>query len=132
MNKTLINNFIRNLTKAKLVSKVTPWVFEGQGDKNLNVRYLGLKLDDSWKDIMSLENNLLLKFYLDKNNGWVEIYLANKPPFIKLMSQTLHEKSKWEIVLGKLKNFLSKEKEAYLKHADTIDNLYNKIKPYLK
>jgi len=132
MLKTQINTIISNLKKANMISKVTPWMFEGLGDVKAEIRYVGLKLDEDWEHIFPPENNLLLKFILIKPIAQLEFYLANNPPFFKIYSQYLRDNDKWEWVLGELKRRLKKDKEEVIKHQAKIDNFWVKLQPHLK
>lgn len=132
MTKAYIDELIRNMKNAGLVAKATPWSYEGFGDKQKNVRYVGLNILEDWLEIFSAVDNLLLKFISDRSSGYVEYYLANKPPFVKFSAASLHEGMKWEILLGELKRKLKKDKNEYLHHTDSLDNLYARIKPHLK
>jgi len=79
---------------AGLVSKASPWMVEGRptdkgetGDKQANVRFVGLVLQDDWLEVFSAEDNLLLKFVIDRTSGSVEFYLANATPFTKIITR---------------------------------------------
>jgi len=132
MTKTNINTFISNLKKANLVTKVTPWMIEGIDNGKSEVRFVGLKLKDDWLELFSTKDNLLLKFILVKQTVRLEIYLANIPPFYKIFGLYLRESDKWETVLGELKRILKKDKEDFINHDTKVDNLWIKIKPYLR
>lgn len=127
MNKTHINELIRNMTKSGIVTKASPWLIEGLGEKALNVRYVGLRLDQDWQDILPAGNNILLKYILDKTTGSVECFLANTPPFTRLFREPLAQGVKWEHLLGEWKRKLRKDKEAYMHHTEAVDNLYARI-----
>jgi hypothetical protein len=60
------------------------------------------------------------------------LYLANKPPFIKIDETNFLSTSKAEVLLGEFKRRLRKAKVAVLNHSNQIDNSYEKIQPYLK
>ena len=132
MTKTNINTFISNLKKANLVTKVTPWMIEGIDNGKSEVRFVGLKLKDDWLELFSTKDNLLLKFILVKQTVRLEIYLANIPPFYKIFGLYLRESDKWETVLGELKRILKEDKEDFINHDTKVDNLWIKIKPYLR
>ena len=132
MTKTNINTFISNLKKANLVTKVTPWMIEGIDNGKSEVRFVGLKLKDDWLELFSTKDNLMLKFILVKQTVRLEIYLANIPPFYKIFGLYLRESDKWETVLGELKRILKKDKEDFINHDTKVDNLWIKIKPYLR
>ncbi len=132
MNRTTVNTFVQNMKKAGIVTKASEWSIEGFGEKELAVKYVGIKLDESWVEIFSLKNNLLLIFYLDKNTARADVLLANKPPFLKIISVPITATTKWEIVLGEFKRQLKKDKLDAQHHVAKIDNLYVKIQKYLK
>jgi hypothetical protein len=132
MTKAYIDQFIRNMKLADIVTKASPWTFEGFGDKQKNVRYIGLHVKDDWLEIFSINDNILLKFISDRNSAYVEYYLANNTPFVKVTSATLTEGMKWESVLGEFKRRLKKDKTDFIHHTDSIGNLYARLKPYLK
>ncbi len=120
------------MQKAKVVTKASDWFMEGLGDEAVAAKYVGLKLDGSWVDIFSLANNVMCKFVLQKTNGFVEFYLANKPPFIRLAVMKLSDSSKWEVLVGELKHQLKAEKLAEQHHVGKINSSFSKIKPHLK
>lgn len=128
MSKSLINVQIRNLKKAGLATKVSEWMFEGLAEKKYEVKYVGIKVDEDWREIISSKNNLLVKFLANSKEEWVEIYLANKPPFVKLSREKISAKSKWENWLGELRRNLKKDKDDLVHHRDKVGNLYGKIK----
>ncbi len=132
MNRTVINTIIQNMKKAGIVTKASEWSIEGFGEKELAVKYVGVKLDESWAEIFSLKNNLLLIFYLDKNTARADLMLANKPPFLKVVSVPITASTKWELVFGELKRQLKKDKLDVQHHVAKIDNLYLKIQKLLK
>lgn len=132
MTKSHINTIISNLKKADLVTKVTPWLIEGLGDGKSEVKYVGFKIKDDWLELFSPKDNLLLKFVIIKNTVQLEIYLANNPPFVNIHNVYLRENEKWEKVLGELKRKLKKDKEDFINHDAKVDNLWIKIKPYLR
>jgi hypothetical protein len=132
MQKTPINTLIKNMQSAGIVTKATPWVNEGIGEKAMEVRYVGIRVGSDWEEIMSQSNNLLLKFVRDSKIAYLEFYLANTPPFLKLNTIRLNETDKWEWFLGELKRKLKKDKDAYIHHEQTVGNLYEKMKPFLK
>jgi hypothetical protein len=117
---------------ADMVAKASPWSFEGIADKQKNIRYVGLKLKDDWLEIFFERDNLLLKFITDWSSAYVEYYLANSAPFIKITSAVITEADKWETLLGELKHRLKKDKNDFIHHKDSIDNLYARIKGQLK
>ncbi len=132
MTKKTVDIFIRSMQKAAIVTKSTPWLVEDMGNQSLNVRYVGIKPKGDWTEVFSKDNNLLLKFIIDKQTARLEFYLANKPPFHLIMAQRFSEADKWEVLLGNLKNRLKKDKTAFLHHQDEADNLYRLLKSYLK
>lgn len=120
------------MKQAGIVTKATPWMMEGMGEKGMNVRYIGIKLPSDWIEIFPASNNLLLKFVIDRTSAYLEFYIANKPPFFKFSQTTFKQTDKWETLLGELKRRLKKDKTEYQNHTDSMGNLYVKIKPYLK
>lgn len=132
MTKIFVDEMIRNMKRADMVTKVAPWMFEGMGDKKMNVRYVGLKLQDDWLDIFSPNDNILLKFIYDRSAAYIETYIANKPPFQKMMTLHFTEQDKWEPLLGNLKRRLKKDKVDFQNHTDQIGNIYTRVKPFLK
>jgi hypothetical protein len=132
MSKSFVDELIRNMKLADRVSKASPWMVEGIRESQMNVRYVGIKLQDDWLEIFPTNNNLMLKFVIDKNSALVEFYLANKPPFFKIISKKFTEHDKWEIILGDVKRRLKKDKADYLNHTEIMGNLYSLIKPHLK
>lgn len=132
MTKAVVDDMVRGMKLADIVAKATPWSFEGYGDAQKSVRYVGLSLRDEWMDVFSQADNLLLKFVIDRNSAFLDYYLANKPPFVRIYSTRFSPQDKWETLLGELRRKLKKDKEEYLHHRDSVDNLYKKIKDYLK
>jgi hypothetical protein len=132
MTKAFVDELVKNMKLAGIVAKVVPWSFEGYGDKQKSVRYIGLHLKDDWEDIFSSRNNILLKFVIDRTSGYLEYYLANKPPFLRIFLQRFTDQDKWEILLGELKRKLKKDKIEFTNHTHGIDNLYSKIHQNLK
>ncbi len=132
MTKAYVDDLVRNMKLAGIVAKASPWSFEGYGVKQKSVRYIGLHLTGDWQDIFSFKNNILLKFVIDRSSAYLEYYLANKPPFIKLYVQRFTDSDKWEILLGEVKRKLKKDKAEFVNHTHGIDNLYNKIVSGLK
>jgi hypothetical protein len=127
MNKTFVNTLIQNMKKADIITKASPWVIEGVGDKGMNVRYVGIKPFDDWRDIIPAENNLLIKFVIDKQSSYFELFLANKPPFIWIIRRNFSEGDKWEPMLGEIKRRLHNDKTEFLQHKDKVGNLYGMI-----
>lgn len=132
MTKTDINTFIKHMQKAEQVSKVTPWMVEGIGDVQADVRYIGMKLDLEWQEVFSKENNILLKFVLIKKLAKVEVYLANTPPFFRITTLPFNKETKWETVFGELRRKLKKAKVEYQQHTDSVDNIFRKLSSQLK
>ena len=132
MSKAFVDDLIHSMKLADFVSKVTPWSVEGFGDKAFNVRYLGIKLTPEWREIFSDKNNLLLKFVVDRTTSRVELYLANKPPFVKIISRDFNDGDKWEIILGEIKKRLRRDKIDAINHNAKINNLYERIQKDLK
>ena len=132
MTKAFVDDLVRNMKSAGMVTKALPWMIEGFGDKQLNTRYIGLTIKNDWTDIFPAENNLLLKFIVGRNDASIEFYLANKPPFLYISSTRFTQLDKWEILLGEFKRKLKKEKADVLAHKDAVGNLYALIQPHLK
>ncbi len=132
MTKTYVDELIRNMKQAGMVTKALPWTVEGFGEKQLNTRYVGITIKDDWIEIMEPTNNLLVKFIVGRNDAYLELYIANKPPFLKLYTTRFTTHDKWEILLGELKRKLKKDKADFLSHKDAVGNLYVLIKPHLK
>jgi hypothetical protein len=132
MTKAFVDDLIRGMKLASMVAKATPWSFEGYGDLQKSVRYVGLELQDDWLEIFSPGDNLLLKFVIDRNSAYLDYYLANKPPFIKISSTRFTQSDKWETLLGELKRRLKRDKNEFQNHTDSVGNLFALIKPHLK
>ncbi|HEX8965399.1 MAG TPA: hypothetical protein VF820_03145 [Patescibacteria group bacterium] len=132
MTKAFVDSLISNMKQAGVVTKATPWMVEGFGDKQLNTRYVGFAIKNDWLEIMSAQNNLLIKFIVGRNDAYMEFYLANKPPFLKITQTRFTTMDKWEILLGELKRRLKKDKTDALSHRETVGNLYKLIEPLLK
>lgn len=132
MTKAIVDTLISNMKKAGIVTKAAPWMVEGMGEKQMNVRYVGIKPTDDWLNILSGENNLLIKFIMDRNSSYFEFYLANKPPFLRITSKSFSSEDKWETLLGEIKRRLHKDKTDYLKHMDSVGNWYVMIEKQLK
>lgn len=139
MSKDFVDKMIHNMRLAGLVGKASPWSLEGLpagrqgfGDKEKNLRFIGVKLQDDWLEIFPLGNNFLLKFIIDRHSAYLEFYLANKPPFLRILSKSFTDKDKWEILLGEFKRRLKKDKLEFINHQEKAGNLYALIKPHLK
>lgn len=145
MSKTIINSLIKKLSLSGLTTKVTPWMVEGinpnrslsgidgyGSEESADVRYVGLKPDESWDMVLSPEDNLLLKFTIVNKVDYLTILLANKPPFVELWNKALQSTDTWESIIGKLKQRLKKEAAEYSRGESTVTNLYRKLKPQLK
>ena len=145
MSKQFVDDMIHNMKLAGIVTKATPWTVEGTNDRRkeasslrdavatqMNVRYVGITVADDWLEIMPANNNLLLKFIIDRNTAYLEFYLANKPPFFKFTNRQFTDADKWETLLGEVKRKLKKDKVDVLNHKEAVGNLYARIKPYLK
>lgn len=132
MTKAFVDELISNMKHADFVSKASPWTFEGIGDKKMNTRFVGMKMKDDWLSVFSENNNILLKFIYDRNDSYIECYLANATPFIKMMTLRFSENDKWEPILGELKRRLKKDKSEFLNHTEQVNNIYTNIKPRLK
>lgn len=132
MNKTFVNTLIQNMKKADIITKASPWTIEGIGEKAMNVRYVGIKPFADWQDIIPAENNLLIKFVIDKHSSYFELYLANKPPFIRIARRTFSAHDKWETMLGEIKRRLNNDKTEFLHHKDKVGNMYGLLQKGLK
>ena len=132
MNKAYVDELIRGMKLANLVAKATPWSFEGYGDQQKSVRYVGINPQDDWLEIFSPDDNILLKFVIDRNSAFLDFLLANKPPFMKITSTRFEQNDKWEVLLGEFKRRLKRDKVAVQNHSDTVGNLYALMKPHLK
>ncbi len=132
MTKAFVDDLIRGMKLANMVAKATPWSFEGYGDKQKSVRYVGLSLQNDWLEIFSPKDNLLLKFVIDRDSAYLDYYLANKPPFMKINSVRFTQSDKWETLLGELKRRLKRDKNDFVNHTDSVGNLYALMKPELK
>src|SRR5258708_4867574 len=100
MNKTFVNSLIQNMKKAAIITKASSWTVEGIGEKAMHVRYVGIKPFNDWRDIIPEHNNLLIKFVIDKQTSYFELYLANQPPFIRIIRRNFSAGDKWEPMLG--------------------------------
>ncbi|MFZ5376166.1 MAG: hypothetical protein ACOZAN_00655 [Patescibacteria group bacterium] len=132
MNKAFVDTLIKNMVKAHVAIKATPWAMEAVGDKEYHVRYLGLRVNQDWADVFSDADNLLIKFSINRSFGAAELFLANKPPFVKICNLHFVQNEKWEKMLGDVKQKLKRDRLDFLKHHDRIDNLYAKIRQQLK
>lgn len=132
MSKSFVDQLIHNLKLADMVTKASPWMVEGVRDGQMNVRFVGIKLKDDWLDIFPIGNNIMLKFVIDRNSAFMEVYLANKPPFFRIISRRFTDHDKWEILLGDLKRRLKKDKIEHMNHTESVGNLYSLLKPHLK
>ncbi len=132
MSKDFVDGLIHNMRLANMVTKASPWMVEGMGEKQKNVRYIGMYLKDDWLDIFPLGNNLLLKFVIDRNSARIEYFLANTTPFVKIASVPFTDHDKWELLLGEFKRKLKKDKLEYQNHTEKHGNLYAYIIGKLK
>ncbi len=132
MTKAYVDELIQNMKRAGIVTKTTPWMVEGFGEKQMNIRYAGIKITQEWLEIFSEKNNLLLKFIIDRNSAALEFYLANKPPFIRIDTTSFSIHDKWEILLGELRRKLKKDKIEFTNHTEKLGNFYIRIKPHVK
>jgi hypothetical protein len=132
MNKSYINTFIRNIKKAGHLTKDSDWVFDSNYKEKIEVKYAGFRFGKDFDDVISSNNNFILKFNLSKSGCFLDIYLANKTPFVKLVSKKLNETEKWEIILGELKRNLRKDKDDFIHHIDKAGNLFALIFKDLK
>lgn len=132
MSKLFVDTLVSNMKKAGIVTKATPWMIEGVGEKQMNIRYVGIKPFADWVDIIPQENNLLIKFVTDRQQSYFEFYLANQPPFVWITKKNFTEADKWEILLGDIKRRLNRDKEEFIRHEEKAGNLYVVLKPHLK
>jgi hypothetical protein len=132
MSKGFVDQLIHNMKLADMVAKAAPWMVEGIRDQQMNVRYVGIKLKEGWEDIFPTGNNILLKFVIDRSSARCELYVANKPPFHRVMTRTFSDSEKWETLLGEMKRILKRDKADHLSHNGKIGNLYVSILPHLK
>jgi len=132
MSKDFVDNIIHNMKLAYMVAKAAPWMVEGIMDQQKNVRYVGINLKDDWLEIFSPKDNLLLKFVIDRNSAYLEFFIANKPPFFRIISKHFTDRDKWENLLGEFKRKLKKDKIDSLNHMEDVGNLYASLKPHLK
>ena len=132
MNKTTINTLIKNMKKAGVITRASEWSNEGTPAVEVIAKYVGIKLDDSWTELFSTKNNILLKFILKKEAVFLEYYLANTPPFILISTVRVQPTDKWETLLGELKLQLKKDKKAVQQHTARIDNLFARIQSKLQ
>ncbi len=132
MNKIFVDEMIANMKKAGIVTKAAPWMVEGMGEREMNVRYVGIRPFDEWLDVLSEKNNLLLKFIISRSESSIDIFLANKPPFLFITKRRFATGDKWETLLGDVKRRLSKDKEDAVHHNEKVGNLYTLIQSHLK
>ena len=132
MNKAVVDQLISNMKKADIVTKASPWMVEGMGEKQMNVRYVGIRATRDWDNIFSEKDNLLVKFIIDRSSAFFEFYLANKPPFIRIVTKYFSEHDKWETLLGEIRRKLHKDFQDYKNDTAEIGNWYTLIKPHLK
>lgn len=132
MNKAVVDQLISNMKKGEIVTKASPWMVEGMGEKQMNVRYVGIRATHDWDNIFSENDNLLLKFIIDRSSASFEFYLANKPPFVRIVTKYFSEHDKWEALLGEIRRKLHKDFQDYKNDTAEIGNWYTLVKPYLK
>lgn len=132
MTKSFVDTLIQNMKKADIVTKSAPWMVEGFGEKEMHVRFVGIKPYGEWKDLFSEKNNLLLKFIVDRKHSYFEFYLANKPPFTKIITRDFTDGDKWEVMLGEIKRRLTKDKAEVVNHTSSMGNIYERIQKDLK
>lgn len=132
MNKLFVDEMIANMKKAGIVTKATPWMVEGMGEREMNVRYVGFRPFDDWLALFSSYNNLLLKFIVSRSESSIDFFLANKPPFVFITKKHFTTNDKWETLLGEVKRRLSKDKEDATHHQGKVGNIYIALLPYLK
>ena len=132
MSKSFVDQLIHNMKLANMVAKAAPWMVEGIRDQQMNVRYVGIQLKEGWEEIFPSGNNVLLKFIVDRNSARVELFLANKPPFHRILTRSFTDSDKWETLLGEMKRKLRKDKTDVTNHTENVGNLYSLLKPHLK
>lgn len=132
MNKAFVDTMISNMKQGGIVAKPSFWMVEALGERSVNVRYVGLKLTEDWAEVFSIKNNVLLKFVIDRTTARLEIYLANTPPFFRILTKNFSENDKWETLLGEVRRQLKKDKADYLDHKTKVGNLYALMKPHLR
>ena len=132
MTKAFVDELVSNMKKAGIVTKAAPWMVEGIGEKQMNVRYVGIKPFKDWVDIIPESNNLLVKFVISRSESYFDLLLANKPPFIFITHKRFATTDKWEVLLGDIKRRLAKDKDDFIHHQDKVGNLYIAIHPHLK
>ncbi len=132
MNKAFVDELVSNMKKAGIVTKAAPWMVEGIGEREMNVRYVGIKPFKDWVDIIPESNNLLIKFVISRSESYFDLLLANKPPFVWITKKRFATTDKWEVLLGDIKRRLAKDKEEFVHHEDKVGNLYIVIHPHLK
>lgn len=127
MTKTQINAMISDLKKAGLALNITPWLFQERGQEKVEIRHVGLKLDTTWTEVLSVSNLVLLSFIYSKRLQTLEVFLANSTPFVMIKSFKLTGHEKVEVLLGDLRHQLKVDKQAFQHHKDQVGNLYKKI-----
>jgi hypothetical protein len=132
MSKQFVDEMIHNMKLAGMVTKASPWMVEGIREDQMNVRYVGIKLTEDWLEVIPTNNNLLVKFVIDRSTASLEFYIANKPPFFKFIVRQFTDRDKWETLLGEVKRRLKKDKVEFMNHREAVGNLYARIKPQLK
>lgn len=142
MNKRSVDALLSHMKAGGVDIKAMPWAIEGfttttkfgekVDDKVRNVRYVGFKPYGDWTEILSANNNLMLKFIIGRSEAKVEFYIANKAPFLRFYWTPFTDSVKWEVLLGTVKTKLKHDKEAVIHHKETTGNLYALIKPQLK
>ena len=140
MSKQFVDQMIAHMKLAGIVTKATPWMVEGTtsrtegtADKQMNVRYVGIRFTDAdWQDIIPANNNILVKFVIDRSSAYIEWYIANTPPFTRFTSRQFVDGDKWETIFGDTKRKLKRDKADYINHAEQVGNLYTRIVKQLK
>lgn len=132
MTKRDIDLIINHLRKADLITQSPPWIHEEHRQQDCQVRYAGISTPSDWEEIINANNNLLLKFITCRQFTTLELYLANKPPFIKITYKNLSPNDKWETIFGEIKRQLKRDKEDFRSHSAKVGNMYQKIADHLK
>lgn len=131
MTKREIDSLIADMKKGGVVTKAAPWMIEGSDEMMIDVRYVGIKPED-WEEIINPNNNLMIRFTHTRGDSRAEFLVANKLPFYKFWTTKIDSTTKWEPLLGKVKNMLKKDKEAVLHHKDKAGNVFKAIQPFLR
>lgn len=132
MNKLFVDEMIANMKKSGIITKTAPWMVEGMGEKEMNVRYVGIRPGGEWLSIFPQNNNILLKFVISRSESSIDFFIANKPPFVFFTKKRFTNTDKWENILGDIKRRLTKDKEDVIRHQEKVGNMYIVLKPHIK